>query len=843
MTSRMTSKALILLAALAAAASAQSSAVSVERRGTVVSLSNSAVSIRYDLARGQWEAIEKSSGRSRVQGAVTLVNTLRSDAPGAARTASEEPVADALGIGKSLLITTALPKGPALLLRLTLYPDSGSLALTAGLLNSTQAAIRVKTMSPMSEASAFPGESHAERYSVLDGNGGGAPSFVSHEKGIRKSLNNLLVTFGPPGSNRSLVAGGLTYDEFEKYAEANSTAAQLRVRTWAEDPVGKLVDPGVRYLPADRFYLDFTTRNPFEALERYAESVRLAQGIVLPVCDFPIVDTWFTQVDHFGGGMDRNAYKGRNDSLGAVEEMEAIARSGFLKYSRAAVLLEPDLYDPNNQQGWWDDEHWQRGPDVRAKGFWKNNSNGQFVAPYQTASRWAGAVRALGGIPMIYVQTGFRSQDYAEAFPQHMLFNQPNVPHLNEKGEQQYRDKEKKVPRKLGYDYTDPGFIAHMREVWERLRLAGIQGVKFDYPDYPFTGWPVTGGMEDPYSTTAMHYRSIFRLARQGLGPGSYLHERTLARGSDVTLGLVASQRTEGDTDLIDAKMVTRLGLRWYKNRALVNYDMDGKNPFHAQPPNRDGERAMLTMSYVVSGTLMLVPSFGRLSAGQVHDISRLFPYHPVRRSARPVDAFIRELPRIYDYRIDAQWHQVAFFNFDTAQPAEVSVALAGDTAFGALGLDASRQYYVYDFWNSRLAGKLSGKDSLAQTLRPGEARMMSVHEVAEHPQFLSTNRHLMQGYTDLLGCTWNASKRELEGVSAVVGGEAYKVIIATNGFQPKSASADDRIEQSLERSTVAGGKRELTVEVRHLPDTDGLAELTIRRADNGPVAWKVVFE
>jgi hypothetical protein len=417
------------------------------------------------------------------------------------------------------------------------------------------------------------------------------------------------------------------------------------------------------------------------------------------------------------------------------------------------------------------------------------------------------------------------------------------VPQLNERGEQQYRDKEKKIPRKLGYDYTDPGFIAHMRDVWERLRLAGIQGVKFDYPDYPFTGWPVTGGMEDPYSTTAMHYRNIFRLARQGLGLGSYLHERTLARGSDVTLGLVASQRTEGDTDLIDAKMVSRLGLRWYKNRTIVNYDTDGKNPFHAQPPNRDGERAMLTMSYVVSGTLMLAPSFGRLNAEQVHDIARLFPYHSSRRSARPVDAFISDLPRIYDFRVDSQWHQVAFFNFDAASPSEVSVALAGDTAFGALGLDPAKDYYVYDFWNGRFAGKFRGGGSLTQTLRPGEARMMSVHEAAVHPQFLSTNRHLMQGYTDLLGCTWNDSKRELEGVSAVVGGEPYRVIIATNGFRPKSAFADQRIEQSLERSTVAGRKSELSVQVRPLQGTDGLAELTIGRPDNGPVAWKVVFE
>ena len=39
-----------------------------------------------------------------------------------------------------------------------------------------------------------------------------------------------------------------------------------------------------------------------------------------------------------------------------------------------------------------------------------------------------------------------------------------------------------------------------------------------------------------------------------------------------------------------------------------------------------------------------------------------------------------------------------------------------------------------------------------------------------------------------------------------------------------------------------AGRKRELSVQVRPVPDADGLVELTIGRPDNGPVAWKVVF-
>ncbi|MCX6902097.1 MAG: hypothetical protein NTW03_01190, partial [Verrucomicrobia bacterium] len=371
-----------------------------------------------------------------------------------------------------------------------------------------------------------------------------------------------------------------------------------------------------------------------------------------------------------------------------------------------------------------------------------------------------------------------------------------------------YRDKEKKQPRKLGYDYTDPGFIRHVRQVWEFLRLAGVQGVKFDYPDFPFTGWPTRGGLEDQYSTTAMHYRNIFRLAQEGLGPECFLHERALDRGSDVTLGLVTSQRTEGDTDKLDPAMVSRVGLRWYKNRTILNYDMDGKNPFHAKPANRDGERSMLTMSYVVAGTLMIVPSFDRMSTNQLHDLSRLYPFHATRQSARPVDAFTSALPRIYDFKVNPQWHQLTFYTTDATNAAAIAVDLAGDTAFGALGLDPAKQYYVYDFWNNALLGKFPGGQRFEQTLRPGEARMMSLHEAAPHPQFLSSDRHLMQGCVELLGCDWDEAKHQLRGVASVVGGEPCRLIIATNGQKPMAASLDDTIETDLAKSGRPGHGR-----------------------------------
>jgi hypothetical protein len=141
------------------------------------------------------------------------------------------------------------------------------------------------------------------------------------------------------------------------------------------DPIGRLVDPGETYLPADSFYLDAGTANPFEALEQYGRALREATGAKPNVYDFPTVCAWYAGVWKTGGAQDhpdKSAYK-INTSAGLVEEAQKIKASGFLNYSRAAVRLVPDNYTEYNPQGWWDDKHWQH--------------HGLYTAPYETSEK------------------------------------------------------------------------------------------------------------------------------------------------------------------------------------------------------------------------------------------------------------------------------------------------------------------------------------------------------------------------------------------------------------------------------------------------------------------------
>ena len=294
-------------------------------------------------------------------------------------------------------------------------------------------------------------------------------------------------------------------------------------------------------------------------------------------------------------------------------------------------------------------------------------------------------------------------------------------------------------------------------------------------------------------------------------------------------------QRTSEDTDRITPDMVSRSGLRWYKNRVVLNYDMDSKELNGSWKvegftgTDTDGRRMMLTMAATAASRFLIPDSFRDLSPDVLRDLSRIFPYYSERRSARPVDAFVHEgWPRVYDFPVNSHWHQTVLYNNSLpTTEAEISVPLSGDTVDGALGLDPAKEYYVYDFWNNHFAGRVKGAGTLNQTLRPGEARMLSIHEVEPNPQFLSTSRHLLQGYVDLARRpVWNARDHTLSGAARIIGGETYDIVIALNGYHALKASAKNA---AIRVEPIAGG--------------ENLALLKMDAPENATIEWKLACQ
>jgi len=132
----------------------------------------------------------------------------------------------------------------------------------------------------------------------------------------------------------------------------------------------------------------------------------------------------------------------------------------------------------------------------------------------------------------------------------------------------------------------------------------------------------------------------------------------------------------------------------------------------------------------------------------------------------RPLDLFpVFAMRPVWDLKIRrpfGQWDVVALFNWDDeAHPVRTSLA--------ELGLEAGT-YAAWEFWTSTDLGEVA--DSLVVEVPPRSVRLVALHRLADHPQFLSTDRHVTQGATCLQDCRWTGTALELD--LAVVGGHAF---------------------------------------------------------------------
>ena len=703
-----------------------------------------------------------------------------------------DPVDDAFGRGQRAVLAMTEPKRAALptyLFSYSLYENTGAVFMGFGLRNHTDRDVRLMIAAPMIGAKLMPGAT-CENFLTLNGAAGAEATHVKRGP-ERTSPNSLMLTFTVQGRRRSVVWGGLCYKEFARYASINNSGLGFN----AQDPVGRLVDAGKTYWADDTFYLDATTTDPFAALEKYGRAMRLANHAKPNVYDFPVLCGW--------GVGALSGLPGVNDSRKLVGELEAAQKAGVTKYTKVAIRLEPDSYcykDGNTEQGWWDDAHWSQF--------------GHLVPPYETFAKWCKAINDRDGIPYTYFQVGMPSDDYARAFPGHMLFNDISRLQVKHSHHQPL----------VSYDYTDPEFQKHMRDVWGRLRKDGVRGIKFDYPE---TGWRPEGGFEDRHATTASAYRESFRLCREGLGPDALIDERNLGESGrpclDLTAGLVDTQRNWYDSNKFVPSMVTIGGLRWYKNRTVFNYYPDSKTVHDC---SKEIRRSMLTMVYLTSGRIDLATSFTLFTPEIVHDFTRIYPAYREPFTARPLDAFTGVAdPQVYDLELTPQWHQVALFNTGSKSD-KVVVPLSGDrVTTGAIGLDAAAVYYVYDFWDDSLVGKFPGTATVEKTLESSACAMLSVREALPHPQVLSTSRHVLQGWVDLANVNWDAANRRLTGTAKVIGGETYRITLALNGYTADTVEADGAAIQVTPRA-----------------GDEPLAEVSLRTEHNRDVSWKMVF-
>ncbi|MBO8183848.1 MAG: NPCBM/NEW2 domain-containing protein [Archaeoglobus sp.] len=134
-----------------------------------------------------------------------------------------------------------------------------------------------------------------------------------------------------------------------------------------------------------------------------------------------------------------------------------------------------------------------------------------------------------------------------------------------------------------------------------------------------------------------------------------------------------------------------------------------------------------------------------------------LFPLH---RSKRVIDLKVDHLGRSYDV--------VGCFNFDSNEKDILYID------FASLGLDKNVRYHVFDFWSKEYLGAWD-KGYFAH-IQPSSAVVLTLMKMEDYPQLISTDRHITQGWVDLMSLDFDKSNLEYKGESKVIKGDPYEM-------------------------------------------------------------------
>lgn len=144
----------------------------------------------------------------------------------------------------------------------------------------------------------------------------------------------------------------------------------------------------------------------------------------------------------------------------------------------------------------------------------------------------------------------------------------------------------------------------------------------------------------------------------------------------------------------------------------------------------------------------------------------------------------------------------------------------ADQVSFAKLGLDDKKEYLVFEFWNKEFLGTRKSYFPV-KAIEPNEINTFAIREKTDHPQIISTNRHLTQGGYDLLDVAWN--QNNLSGKSKVVKNDKYELYI----YLPEG--------YSLRSALVENKKMDIIVK-------DHVAIISYTPTVTGDVTWKIAF-
>ena len=297
----------------------------------------------------------------------------------------------------------------------------------------------------------------------------------------------------------------------------------------------------------------------------------------------------------------------------------------------------------------------------------------------------------------------------------------------------------------------------------------------------------------DPSKTNIEAFRSGLKLVREAAGPDVFLLGCCTPqnmRSYGGAMGLVDAMRVGPDNSGHNWQSVLtgpRVASRHYHLNGRIWYN-DPDAVYVRNSLTLDQARANASWVSITGQLFVVSDDFSKLSPDRMDVLKRVMPAHG--RPARPVDLLEEDMPRIWhvtDTRGPVRRDVVALFNWDG------KATWNADYPLDRLGLPEAKSYVAYDFWGDRLLPPIT--DRLKAALPKSSCLILAMRPAADHPQLISTSRHVTQGMIDVTDENWDAAKQTLSGTSKLVPGDRYELRIATGGKAWRAVRVDSNLE------------------------------------------------
>ncbi len=450
----------------------------------------------------------------------------------------------------------------------------------------------------------------------------------------------------------------------------------------------------------------------------------------------------------------------------------------------------------------WEIESWQaNSPRLPVSNF-HNLTLQPSPEKFPHGMKWlAGQLRALGFRPGIWtVPWGTGDEQFYREHRDWFLHDGKGQPFQNWSG-------------RYMLDPSQPEVRRHMEETHRTMASEwGYEVFKIDGLEQEVHLLERAGERAALHEPGVDSYRLSMEALRRGIGPNSVMLAcQGSYTGPDVTVA--DATRIGGDLVVFPdppnwQSYVTQAKVtlaQFFTNNLIWYTDPDTLKV--GAPATLDVARIATTVVALPGQLTILSDKLGELPAERMRLLQQALPVCDVH----PLDLWpIPDLKPVWDLKIRrpfASWDVVSVFNWEDS---------ARDYRLPAvdLGLDANKDYLVYEFWSRKLLGVRRG--AVEVRVGPRSNVLLAVHEVQDRPQFLSTDRHISQGGVELADVRWSETAGELESQLELAGSdpltftvyvpESFKLTdTSAAGARVEGVTTDGRLVSVVLRGTVSG--------------------------------------